>query len=118
MNTEIKNRVENLVKLLDEKKGEDIEVFDLEDSDYIAKAVVLVNSLGGKHTSALFDHIRESKKELNETILGFDESDDWIVVDLEDILIHIMTPQYRMRYSLEEFLKELKEGKFKVDAEF
>jgi len=118
MNTEIKHRVEKLVKLLDEKKGEDIEVFDLEDSDYISKAVILVNSLGGKHTSALFDHIRESKKELDETILGFDESDDWVVVDLEDILIHIMTPQYRMRYSLEEFLKELKDGKFKVDEEF
>jgi ribosome silencing factor RsfS/YbeB/iojap len=117
MNTEIKSRVESIVKLLDEKKGEEIEVFDLEDSDYIAKAVILVNSLGGKHTSALFDHIRENKKELGEHILGFDESDEWIVVDLEDILIHIMTPQYRMRYSLEEFLQELKDGAFKPQEE-
>jgi ribosome silencing factor RsfS/YbeB/iojap len=117
MNTEIKSRVDNIVKLLDSKKAEDIEVFDLEDSDYIAKAVILVNSLGGKHTSALFDNLREHKKELGEQILGYDESDEWIVVDLEDILVHIMTPQYRMRYSLEEFLKELKEGKFKATQE-
>jgi ribosome silencing factor RsfS/YbeB/iojap len=108
MNTNLLQRVDNLAKLLDEKKAEDIEVFDLEDSDYIAKAVILANSLGGKHTAALFDYLRENKKALNEEILGFDESDDWIVIDLGDILIHIMTPQYRMRYALEEFLEEIK----------
>ncbi len=105
-------RIEKIVALLDEKKGEDIEVFNLEDSDYIAKAVILVNSLGGKHTSALYDNLRVAFKDFGEKILATDESDDWIVIDLGDILIHIMTPQYRMRYSIEEFLKELKEGKF------
>ena len=108
----MKDRIEKIVALLDEKKGEEIEVFNLEDSDYIAKAVILVNSLGGKHTSALYDNLRVAFRESGESILGADESDDWIVVDLGDILIHIMTPQYRMRYSIEEFLKDLKDGKF------
>jgi ribosome silencing factor RsfS/YbeB/iojap len=111
----IESRVENLVKLLDEKKAENIETFNLEDSDYIAKAVILANSLGGKHTAALYDHIRLASKSLGESILIADETDDWVVVDLGDILIHLMTPQYRMRYSIEEFLKELKEGKFKAE---
>ncbi len=113
----INERVEKIVLMLDEKKGEEIEVFNLEDSDYIASSVILVNSLGGKHTGALYDNLREFLRENGEKILGADESDDWIVVDLGDILIHIMTPQYRMRYSIEEFLKELKEGKFKVHEE-
>ena len=117
MSIKLKTRVENIVKLLDEKKGEEIEVFNLEDSDYIAKAVILVNSLGGKHTGALYDNLRVAFREFGESILGADESDDWIVIDLGDILIHIMTPQYRMRYSIEEFLKELKEDKFKSDKE-
>ena len=108
---QLEQRVENIVKFLDDKKGEDIEVFNLEDSDYIAKAVVLVNSLGGKHTLALYDYLKDEAKKLNEKILGVDESDDWVVVDLEDILVHIMTPEYRARYALEEFLTELKEGK-------
>lgn len=109
----LQERVEKIVNILDEKKGDAIEVFNLEQSDYIAKAVILVNSLGGKHTSALADHIRTNAKALGELIIATDESDDWIVMDLEDILIHIMTPQYRMRYSIESFLQELKEGKFK-----
>jgi len=111
----MRDRIEKIVALLDEKKGEEIEVFNLEDSDYIAKAVILVNSLGGKHTGALYDNLRVAFRESGETILGADESDDWIVVDLGDILIHIMTPQYRMRYSIEEFLKDLKEGKFQEE---
>ncbi len=111
----INDRVEKIVHFLDEKKAEQIEAFNLEDSDYIAKAVVLANSLGGKHTLALYDYLRVAVKEFGEKILGADESDDWVVVDLGDIIVHIMTPEYRMRYSIEEFLKELKEGKFKVE---
>ena len=110
----IESRVEKIVEVLDKNKAEDIEAFNLEESDYVAKAVIIANSRGGKHTAALYDHIRVAAKELGEKILAADESDDWIVVDLEDILLHIMTPQYRMRYSIEEFLKELKEGKFKA----
>ena len=113
----INKRAEEIVKILDEKKAEEIEVFNLEDSDYIAKAVVLANSLNQKHTLALYDNLREELRNLGEKIIVADESDDWVVVDLGDILIHIMTPQYRVKYSIEEFLKELKEGKFKASKD-
>ena len=103
----IKQRVENIVKVLDEKKAEEIEVFDLSDTDYIAKEVVIANSLGGKHTLALFDHLKNELKPKGEEFLGADETDDWVVADLGDIIIHIMTPSYREHYSLEKFLSEL-----------
>jgi len=113
----IKERAEKIVNFLDQKKAEEIEVFNLEDSDYIAKAVILANSLGGKHTIALYDNLRVEIKTLGEKLMGADESDDWVVVDLGDIMIHLMTPQYRMRYSIEEFLKDLKEGKYRPTEE-
>jgi ribosome silencing factor RsfS/YbeB/iojap len=72
---------------------------------------VIANSLGGKHTQALFDHLKEELKPLGETFVSSDVSDEWIVVDLGDILIHIMTPGYRHKYSIEEFLGELKENR-------
>jgi ribosome silencing factor RsfS/YbeB/iojap len=103
----IDERVEDIVLLLDSKKAEEIEVFDLSDADYIAKRVVIANSIGGKHTGALFDHLKNELKPKGEEFLATDLSDDWIVTDLGDILIHIMTPQYRQRYSLEEFLAEI-----------
>lgn len=105
--TDIQTRVDRIVKVLDDKKAEDIEVFNLDDTDYIAKKVIIANSLGGKHTQALFDHLKNELKPLGEQFIGSDVSDEWVVADLGDILIHIMIPQYRQRYSLEEFLSEL-----------
>lgn len=105
--TDIETRVERIVKVLDDKKAEDIEVFNLDNTDYIAKKVIIANSLGGKHTGALFDHLKNELKPKGEVFLASDVSDEWVVADLGDILIHIMIPQYRQRYSLEEFLSEL-----------
>jgi ribosome silencing factor RsfS/YbeB/iojap len=106
----LQNRIDTIVQLLDTKKAEAIDVFDLADTDYIAQAVVLANSLGGKHTTALLDHLKNDLKPLGETFLHTDETDDWVVADLGDIIIHIMTPEYRQRYSLDVFLEELKRG--------
>ncbi|WP_294953171.1 ribosome silencing factor [Sulfurovum sp.] len=107
------DRIEHIVKVLDEKKAEEIEVFDLGNTDYIAKHVVIANSLNGKHTVALFEHLKKDLKPLGETFLATDISDDWAVADLGDILIHIMIPEYRQRYSLETFLSELVENQKK-----
>ncbi len=106
----IENRIENIVKILDEKKAEEIEVFNLDNADYIADRVVIANSLNLKHTQALFDHLKEELRPQGETFFHSDISDEWIVADLGDILIHIMVPEYRQRYSLESFLSELIEN--------
>ncbi len=107
----LQERVDRIVRLLDSKKAEEIEVFDLGNVDYIAKQVIIANSLGGKHTQALFDNMKEELKPLGETFYGSDESDEWIVADLGEIIVHLMTPNYRQRYSLEEFLEELRAAK-------
>jgi len=109
----IEQRVENIVNILDDKKAEEIEVFNLENADYIAKRVVIANSLNGKHTLALAEHLKIGLRESGDSILASDMSDDWVVADLGDILIHIMVPEYRQRYSLEQFLSELVENQKK-----
>jgi ribosome-associated protein len=45
--------------------------------------------------------------------LYVDESGDWVAIDLGDILIHILTPQYRLKYDLESFLNEINARKNK-----
>ena len=106
----MEERVENIVNILDDKKAEEIEVFNLDNADYIAKRVIIANSLNAKHTTALFDHLKKELKEKEETFFASDVSDEWAVGDLGDILIHIMIPEYRQRYSLEQFLSELVEN--------
>ncbi|MBT8343297.1 MAG: nicotinate (nicotinamide) nucleotide adenylyltransferase [Sulfurovum sp.] len=113
----IDERIAGIVKILDDKKAEEIEVFNLEDADYIAKRVVIANSLNGKHTLALFDHLKRGLKKQGDEFLASDSSDEWAVADLGDILIHIMIPEYRQRYSLETFLNELVENQKKADID-
>ena len=106
----IAERIETIVKTLDEKKAEEIEVFNLEGADYIADRVVIANSLNLKHTQALYEHLKGALRPQGETFLHTDKSDEWVVADLGDILVHIMIPEYRQRYSLETFLSELVEN--------
>ncbi len=99
-------RIEKISHVLDKNKAEAIEVFDLKERDYFVDTVIIASSLGTRHTEALLDHLkRELKPE--EEFLGVDISDEWIVVDLGDILIHIMTPEYRIKYDMEAFLDAL-----------
>jgi nicotinate-nucleotide adenylyltransferase len=108
---DLDKRVDRIVSLLDEKKGEDIEVFDLKDVDYISESVVLATALSGKHAISLSEQLKERLKPLGEEFLHIDETEDWVVIDMGDILVHIMSSTYREKYSLEEFLTELSRRK-------
>ena len=105
------DRISQITKILDEKKGEDIEVIDLLNQDYLVDYVVIVTSLNNKHTFALLDELRKNLKPLGEEFLRVEEDDNWSIIDLGDIFIHIMTKTHRDKYSLEEFLQELKQDK-------
>ena len=113
----IEERIAGIVEILDDKKAEEIELFNLQNADYIAKRVVIANSLNGKHTQALFEHLKKELKEQGDVFLASDVSDEWAVADLGDILIHIMIPEYRQRYSLEKFLSELVENQKKKESD-
>ena len=103
----LNDRIERIVSELDKKKASEIEVFDLEKVDYIAKRVVLTTSLGGKHSASLAQHLKDELRPLGEEFLHIDESEDWVVIDMGDVLIHIMNSEARQTYSLEEFLTEI-----------
>lgn len=103
----LKKRVQNIVQILSDKKAENIDIFDLKNSDYLVDSVVVATTLNTKHAAALLSALRESLKPLNEEFIRVDEDDNWTVVDLGDIFIHLMSEQYREKYSIEEFLQEL-----------
>ena len=104
------NRIEKIVSVLDTNKAESIEVFDLQEKNYFVDYAIIASSLGSRHTVALLDHLKNGLKP-EETFNNVDESGDWIVVDLGDVLIHIMTPEYRIKYDMETFLSSLATGR-------
>lgn len=100
------NRIQTITDVLDTNKAEAIEVFDLKGKDYFVDYAIIASSLGVKHTTALLDHLKKDLKPA-EHFNNVDESGDWVVIDLGDVLIHIMTPEYRVKYDMESFLNTL-----------
>jgi len=100
------NRIQNITDVLDKNKAEAIEVFDLREKNYFVDYAIIASSLGSRHTTALLDHLKKGIKPA-ELFNNVDESGDWVVIDLGDILIHIMTPEYRIKYDMENFLSAL-----------
>jgi len=110
----MEKRLEKISAILDKNKAESIEIFNLTNKDYFVDQVVIATSLNSKHTEALLNYLKNELKP-EETFLGTDVSDEWVVADLGDILIHIMTPEYRTKYNMEEFLGEVVANKTEED---
>jgi len=102
----IQERCKKIATLLDDKKAENIEIFELTGTDYFVDAVVVATSIAAKHALMLVDEMKKTLKKDGESILNVDDSDDWTIVDMGDILVHLMSPEYRKKYDLEEFLRE------------
>ncbi|GAX87759.1 ribosome-associated protein [Lebetimonas natsushimae] len=102
------DRIAKIKELLDEKKALDIMDYDLRDKDYFVDYVIVATTMADKHGAALLDHLKKTLKPMGETFLGIDESEDWIVIDLGDILIHLMSEEYRAKYQMDKFLEEIK----------
>jgi ribosome-associated protein len=101
-------RIAKIKNLLEEKKALDVMEYDLRDKDYFVDYVIVATTMADKHAQALLDYLKKTLKPMGETFLGVDESNDWIAIDLGDILIHLMSEEYRAKYQMDKFLNEIK----------
>jgi len=113
---ELNARLERIRSILDQNKAEDIEVFDLSNTGYMADGVVIASALADRHLLALIDFLKKDLKPAGEQFLHVDQGDEWIVADLGDVLIHLMVPSAREKYHLEAFLKEFEAKKREREA--
>ena len=105
----MKNRLEEIKRILDEKKAENIDIIDLKEKNYIVDTVIIATTLNAKHGFSLLTYLKEGLKPYGEEFLRVDEDDNWTIIDLGDVLIHLMSEDYRKKYTMEEFLGELEQ---------
>ena len=103
------NRLETIKTLLNEKKAENIDVIDLTSKDYIVDYVVIATTLNSKHAYALLNYLKEELKPLGEEFLRVNDDENWTVIDLGDMFIHLISEEYREKYSLEDLLSKLED---------
>jgi ribosome-associated protein len=103
----LNKRLETIKAILDDKKAENIEVIDLTNKEYIVDYVVIATTLNPKHGFALLNYLKNDLKPLGEEFLRVDDDENWTIIDMGDIFIHLMSEKYREKYTIEEFLSEL-----------
>ena len=106
----METRIKNIIKVLAEKKADDIESIDLTNKQYMVDSVVIATTLNTKHAYSLATYLKEELKPQGEEFFRVEETDEWTILDLGDILIHLMSEKYRDIYKIEEFLDEIKKG--------
>lgn len=96
-------KVAAIVSWLEEKKARDIVAIDIQGQSSFAEAIIIATAGSIRHGQSLSDHIRAMAKEHNYENLrteGF-RPGQWILVDLNDILLNIFQPETRDQFRLE-----------------
>jgi len=107
LNTVEKRIVEQrylILKSLDDGKAEDILDFDLRARSSLADYIVIASGRSTRHVSSLAENISKSLKQAGHKILHREGegSNDWVIVDTGDIVVHIFRPEVRSYYRIEE----------------
>ena len=102
---DIKNNIE---KILDDNKAQNVICIDLKNKSYIADYMVIASGTSSRHLQALSEILVVQLKKLgidNCRIEGKD-SNDWKLVDAQDVIVHIFHPEKREFYDLEKMWSE------------
>ncbi|OGS95897.1 MAG: ribosome silencing factor [Gallionellales bacterium RIFCSPLOWO2_02_FULL_57_47] len=97
-------KTQAVVAALEDIKANNITVIDTSKLSTMFERMVIASANSTRQTKALADNVVIKLKERGEQILGRegDDSGEWILVDLGEVLVHIMQPAIRDYYNLEE----------------
>src|SRR3989442_13119387 len=93
-----------VLEALEDIKGRDIVVFNAERMPSMLESVVIAIGDSTRQVKALADRVQEKVRENGVRVYGVEgeASGEWVLVDLGDVVVHIMHPTVREFYNLEE----------------
>jgi ribosome-associated protein len=97
-----------IVNALEDKKGENIVLMDLQKVASFTDYFVLCSGTSDRMLDALADGVLETAREVHQ-VKGRREgraSAGWVVVDFGSVIVHLFAPETRDFYKLEELWKE------------
>ena len=93
-----------VVDALEDVKGQDIVLFDTTHLTSLFDRIAVASGTSNRQTKALAASVRDKVKEAGGDVVGLEGEDtgEWVLVDLGDMIVHIMQPAIRQYYRLEE----------------
>lgn len=107
----IEGNVEDVLKLtkfvedvLEEHSAQDMLRIDLDGKSSLADFMIVASGRSNRHVNALADYVQTALKEYGLTKMGIEgtESNDWVLIDAGDLIIHIFRPEVREFYNIEK----------------
>ena len=93
-----------VIDALEDVKAQDIEVYNTTGLSDLFDRVILASGTSNRHTRSLASNVAEKVKQAGGQVISIEGADggEWVLVDLGDIVVHIMQPAVRQYYALEE----------------
>lgn len=102
--TELNQLKTIVLDALDDMKAKDIVILDVKPLTSVADLMIVASGTSNRHVKSIADRVRERVREGGFKPLGVEGEDasEWVLVDLGDIILHIMLPDTRRFYDLEK----------------
>lgn len=101
---DLRTKQRAVVDALEDIKGYDIVVYNTAALPTMFERVVIASGDSNRQIRALADHVQEKLEALGAKVYGVEGADasEWVLVDLGDLVVHVMHPTVRGFYNLEE----------------
>ncbi len=95
------------VAALEDIKAKDVEVLNTSKISALFDRVIIATGDSNRHVRSLARNVYDKVKEAGGEVIGIEgeETGEWVLVDLGDIVVHVMQPAVRVYYNLEELWK-------------
>jgi len=93
-----------VVDALDEVKGQEIIKLNVRDMTSVTDWMIVASGTSSRHVQALVDNVAQKAKAAGHRPTGIEgeSGGEWVLLDLQDALVHVMLPKVREFYNLEK----------------
>lgn len=93
----------HVINALDELKAKDVREIDVRGKTSIADLLVIASGTSARHVKSIADEVVKFAKKAGVMPLGVEgeQEAEWVLVDLGDVIVHVMLPRIREFYGLE-----------------
>ncbi|MDH3615381.1 MAG: ribosome silencing factor [Gammaproteobacteria bacterium] len=93
-----------VIGALDDVKAQDIVKLNVRDMTTVTDYMIVASGTSNRHVKALVDNVSEKAKEAGHRPVGIEGEDggEWVLLDLQDAVVHVMLPKVREFYNLEK----------------
>lgn len=90
---------------LEELKADNVSVIDVSQRTSVTDCMIIASGTSSRHVKSLANNVVTEIKEHGGKPLGIEgaDSSDWVLVDLGEVVVHVMMPATRSFYDLERF---------------